>query len=252
MVSHTIYDIVLKGLFIFAAFAFIALIFLNAPYGRHLRKGWGPVLPAKFSWIIMELPAVVVILYFFITGSTPKNVVLILFFLIWQFHYIQRTFIYPFLVKSSKSFPVLIILFGMSFNTMNGYVNGHYLFSMTNDYTLTLLYDPRFIFWVILFFIGFSINVYSDYILRNLRKTRQSEYQIPDKGLFQYVANPNYLGEIIEWTGWAILTWSLPGLAFMVFTVANLVPRAYSNHKWYRENFLNYPQKRKAIIPFIL
>ena len=30
-------------------------------------------------------------------------------------------------------------------------------------------------------------------------------------GFFSRTRNPNYLGEIIEWVGWALATWSLPG-----------------------------------------
>ena len=59
-------------------------------------------------------------------------------------------------------------------------------------------------------------------------------------------------GEIIEWIGWAILTWSLSGFVFAIWTIANLVPRAFTHHKWYQENFSDYPKNRKAIIPGII
>ena len=39
------------------------------------------------------------------------------------------------------------------------------------------------------------------------------------------------------------------GLAFAVFTAANLGPRARSNHSWYQENFPDYPEGRRALIP---
>ena len=63
---------------------------------------------------------------------------------------------------------------------------------------------------------------------------------------------PNYFGEIIEWAGFALATWSLPGLAFAIYTAANVGPRALSHHRWYREKFGDYPPKRKALIPFVL
>ena len=68
-------------------------------------------------------------------------------------------------------------------------------------------------------------------------------------GMFRVIRHPNYLGEIIEWIGWAIATWSLAGLAFAVWTAANLVPRARSHHQWYRESFADYPPDRKALVP---
>jgi steroid 5-alpha reductase family enzyme len=95
------------------------------------------------------------------------------------------------------------------------------------------------------------LNISSDSILIDLKKQNGNSYKIPQKGLFRLVSSPNYLGEIIEWSGWAIATWSLPGLAFALWTAANLVPRARSNHQWYKKEFTDYPESRKALIPFI-
>ena len=94
-----------------------------------------------------------------------------------------------------------------------------------------------------------GINISSDNILFKLRKGGEKEYTIPKKGLFRWVSCPNYFGEIVEWVGWAIATWSLAGLSFALWTIANLAPRARSNHQWYQENFSNYPKKRKRLIP---
>jgi 3-oxo-5-alpha-steroid 4-dehydrogenase 1 len=66
-----------------------------------------------------------------------------------------------------------------------------------------------------------------------------------------YVSSPNYFGEIVEWCGWALAAWSVPGLAFVIFTAANLVPRAHANWSWYIANFPDYPRERKRVIPFL-
>lgn len=42
------------------------------------------------------------------------------------------------------------------------------------------------------------------------------------------------------------------GLVFVLFTLANLVPRAINSHRWYRATFPDYPPERKAIVPFLL
>ena len=86
----------------------------------------------------------------------------------------------------------------------------------------------------------------------NLRKEKGDGYHIPKGFLFNRVSNPNYLGEFIEWLGWAIMTWSWAGLVFFLWTVCNLFPRAISNHKWYKSKFEDYPQERKAIIPNVI
>lgn len=67
--------------------------------------------------------------------------------------------------------------------------------------------------------------------------------------LFKYVSCPNYLGEIIQWAGWALLTMSPAGLVFLIWTIANLAPRALAHHRWYKETFQDYPDERKALLP---
>ena len=65
------------------------------------------------------------------------------------------------------------------------------------------------------------------------------------------MASPNYLGEIIEWSGFALMSWSPAALAFAFYTVANLAPRAAAHRRWYRETFPDYPSHRKALIPYL-
>ena len=70
--------------------------------------------------------------------------------------------------------------------------------------------------------------------------------------MYKYVSYPNYLGEIMEWTAFALMTWSLAGLSFAIWTIANLVPRAIAGHEWYNKTFEDYPKNRKAILPYLL
>jgi steroid 5-alpha reductase family enzyme len=82
-----------------------------------------------------------------------------------------------------------------------------------------------------------------------VRSTEDAEYRLPDEGLFRWISCPNYFGEIVEWTGWAVATWSLAGLSFALWTVANLAPRAWANHQWYLRHMPEYPRERKALVP---
>jgi protein-S-isoprenylcysteine O-methyltransferase Ste14 len=104
---------------------------------------------------------------------------------------------------------------------------------------------------VALFAGGLTLNARSDGTLRRLKRAGDG-YRIPQGGGFRYVSSPNYLGEMIEWTGWAIATWSLAGTAFALYTIANLGPRAVANHRWYRSTFPDYPPERRALLPFVL
>ena len=102
------------------------------------------------------------------------------------------------------------------------------------------------------FGLGYFCNQQSDSILRNLRAPGETGYKVPYGGLYRFVSSPNYLGEIIQWIGWAVAAWSLAGWIFAIWTMANLVPRAIAHHRWYRETFADYPPQRRALIPFLL
>ncbi|MEQ9065022.1 MAG: methyltransferase [Vicingaceae bacterium] len=238
--------------FILAIIVFIALFFTPAPYGKHHRNGWGPALRVAPAWILMELPAVVIPGYWFFTNLHLQTSVSTIFLIIWMSHYLYRTFIYPFTIsRSARPFPLIIVLFGLLFNCLNGTVNGYYLFDTHIKSDDTWLTSWPFITGCALFLIGMVVNKQSEFILAQLKK-QGNDYQIPKGGLFRYVSNPHYLGEIIEWCGWAVLTWSICGLAFFVFTVANLFPRAITVHKWYKNRFEEYPNERTSIIPWLI
>lgn len=98
-----------------------------------------------------------------------------------------------------------------------------------------------------------AINIHSDSIIRNLRKPGDRGHYIPRGGMFRYVTSANYLGEFVEWTGFAILSWSLPGAVFAIWTFANLAPRARSLHQRYLSEFGDEyaALRRRYILPFI-
>ncbi|MGC9349581.1 MAG: DUF1295 domain-containing protein [Anaerolineae bacterium] len=242
---------VLSGLGVAAA-VFALLFFISAPYGRHLRRGWGPLIENLYGWVIMETPAALVFAVCFATGTVPRNAPAVSFFSMWELHYIHRAFVYPLTIRDGhKKMPITVMLLGFGFNVGNAYANGRYLFSLSGGYPQRWVHDPRFVTGLILFVAGYIINRWADLALRNLRKPGETGYRIPYGGLFRWVSCPNYLGEIVEWSGWALATWSLPGLAFAVWTFANLAPRARSHHAWYHANFPEYPAERKALIPGI-
>jgi protein-S-isoprenylcysteine O-methyltransferase Ste14 len=158
------FEWVAYGTLALAVPVFVILLFIRAPYGRHIRRGWGPLLDNRLGWFIMESPAVLV------------------------------------------------------------------------------------------FFSGMALNKVSDRQLARLSRIKgdKGDCQIPHGLAYRWVSCPNYLGEITQWTGWAIATWSLAGWVFAIWTMANLAPRALAHHRWYRETFKDYPARRRALIPFLL
>ena len=247
------FDALVLASFIAAGVVFVVLFFVHAPYGRHLRAGWGPTIANRTGWMIMETPAVLAIAacFFWGNGLEVHPGALALLFL-WELHYIHRAFVFPFRISPvGKRMPLSIVAMAIVFNLSNGYLNGRYLGLHAGDYGPAWLAEPRFIAGTIVFLFGLGINLHSDRILLSLRKPGETGYKIPRGGLFRWVSCPNYLSECVQWTGWAIATWSIPGLLFAVWTAANLVPRAHAHHRWYKETFEDYPADRKAIVPYI-
>jgi 3-oxo-5-alpha-steroid 4-dehydrogenase 1 len=250
MSESVVYNSLLVAWFIIGVIVFIALFFVVAPYGRHLRKGWGYSVGNKLGWVLMEAPAPLVFAVCFFYGDVKNSPVTLIFLVLWEAHYLHRAFIYPFSLRgSARRMPIGVIIMGFLFNIMNGYLNGRYIFTFSGGYDNSWLADPRFIAGLILFIVGYTINRQADLDLRSLRKPGESGYKISYSRLHRLVSSPNYLGEMTIWIGWALATWSLPGLAFAFWTVANLLPRARDNHAWYRQNFTDYPAERKALIP---
>lgn len=253
MTEVYLFFIAVIAFIVVAVVIFIYLFFFPAPYGRHAKKGWGPEISSRTGWILMEAPASLLFVLYAIIGNREINVTLALFIIIWQSHYLHRAFIYPFTLKQAHDMPISISLSGLLFNVINTYIQGRWLFSIAPPwlYDNSWLTDPRFIAGTAVFVIGYAINKHADYVLKNLRKPGEKGYKIPRGGMYRFISCPNYFGELVEWCGWALLTWSLPGLVFAVWTAANLVPRAYQHHRWYKKTFSDYPAERKAVIPFL-
>ncbi len=235
-----------------AVILFPVLLKTTPAYGRYTKTSWGPMINNKLSWFFMEVPSFAIILWFFWNTTNYENKIVIIAFLLWIIHYFNRAFIFPVRLRTkSKKMPITIMLSGVFFNMINAGLNGYWLAFMAPGSSGDLLDSPRFIIGITIFIAGFAINQFHDTILIHLRRFNTG-YKVPVGGLFKHVSCPNYLGEIIQWFGFAIICWNLPALSFAIWTFVNLVPRALSHHKWYNEKFEHYPKDRKAIFPFIL
>lgn len=229
---------------------FPVLIKNKVPYGRHTSQKWGITISNKIGWILMELPALLVCPIYYIFYNSNLYTINTLFILLWVLHYFNRTIIYPLRIKTKgKRMPLIIAALALFFNVINGLINGYYL---SNTNYLEINYYVL-LFGFIIFFTGLIINIRSDNKLIGLRlKNEENKYVIPNGELFNYISCPNFFGELVEWLGFAIITVNLGSLSFFIWTFINLVPRAISHHKWYKDNFKDYPKNRKAIIPKLL
>lgn len=234
---------------------FIALHRVTAGYGMMYNKKWGPAVGNRLGWLLMEAPVFVAMLLFWLLSPRRGEVAPAVMASLFLLHYFQRSFIFPLLIKGKGRMPFAIIAMGVVFNLINAYMIGGWLFwvSPEGTYPPSWLGSPLFILGTVIFFTGMAININSDHIIRSLRKPGDTRHYIPRGGMYKYVASANYFGELTEWIGYAILTWSLGGLAFAVWTFANLAPRARSIHRRYIAEFGDEYARlnRKYIIPFI-
>ena len=231
---------------------FVYLFFENAPYGRHIKEGWGIEIPARLGWVIMESPSVILMIIYALIVRDQLQIIHKVFLLIWLTHYIHRTFIYPFLIEmTNPKMPISIALSAFFFNLVNVSIQAFGIFYFT-EYSENWISSSTFIIGLSIFLLGMYINIRSDYIIVAMKKRNGPGYHIPQTFLYKYLSAPNYFGEIIEWLGWAILTWSISGVVFLIWVIANLFPRAIAHHRWYKNKFDDYPKNRKAIIPGII
>lgn len=236
-----------------ALLVFVSLYFVKAGYGIFRTQSWGIAINNRIAWVLMEAPVFLVMTVMWWNSDRRNMLVPLIFFLLFQLHYFQRSFIFPLLLKGKSRMPLAIMCMGIIFNLLNGFMQGEWIFYLAPEtlYTADWLMTPQFTIGVLLFFIGMAINWHSDHVIRHLRKPGDTHHYLPAKGMYKYVTSGNYFGEIVEWAGWAVLTWSLSGLVFWWWTVANLVPRAHAIWLRYKEEFGEAVGSRKRVFPFL-
>lgn len=249
------FDIFLAVMALVAVVVFVALHFVEAGYGVMYTRRWGATVNNRLGWIMMEAPVFVAMALLWWFSPRRFEAAPLVMFMLFELHYFQRSFIFPLLIKGKGKMPLSIILMGVVFNTLNALMQGGWIFyvSELGRYPLSWLWSWQFIAGTVIFFAGMWINIQSDSIIRNLRRPGDTGHYIPRGGMFRYVSSANYFGEWVEWTGFALLTWSWAGAVFSLWTFANLAPRARKLRQRYEREFGDEFRRlnRRSIIPFI-
>ena len=142
---------------------FVALYFVDAGYGKMRSDKWGPAINNKVGWCLMEMPVFVVMLYLWAISNVKFQLPYLIFFLIFQFHYFQRSFIFPFLLKGNSKMPIIIMAFSVIWNLINGYIQGYWLFHLAPQfapYATSWLTDWCFLLGATIFAAGCVINMH--------------------------------------------------------------------------------------------
>ncbi|MCQ2176984.1 MAG: DUF1295 domain-containing protein [Bacteroidales bacterium] len=254
MTLHT-FNILLWVMTALAIIVFVCLFKVDAGYGKFFDRKWGPAVGNRLGWVLMESPVFIAMIVLWALSERRTDLTRLVFLLLFELHYFQRSFIFPLLIRGKSRMPLSIILMGVTFNTINALMQGGWIFylSPAGMYSPEWLDSAPFICGTLLFAAGMFINIQSDSIIRHLRKPGDTAHHLPKGGMFKYVSSANYFGELLEWTGFAILTWSAAGAVFAIWTFANLGPRAARIHSRYASEFPDeFDSGRiKRIIPFI-
>lgn len=240
------------SLLVCAPFTAIALLTgAKAPYGRYANDmSLGPTIPGRVDWFFHSTSLMALARAVQRGGphvGNPANIVLMGCF---GLHYCWRSFVFPFLLKAPKPCSIVLLCMTSGFCLLNGWLQSRALCAY-DDVGSAL--SPRFASGVLLFLFGWYTNITSDLALTRLRKPGETGYKIPRGGLFEYVSGANFLGEILEWSGFSLASGcTLATFTFAAFTLCNIGPRAVAHHKNYLEKFGDrYPKERRALIPFV-
>lgn len=255
-----VYDSILAAALVMPPLTVMVSHFVSAPYGRFGDAWpWLPKLNGRWGWMLMELPATLVFWPFFWSGPRASWTVPTIIAVIWGAHYLNRGFVFPMLMRvprDSRTFSAGVVGTGVVVTALHGYLHGAFISNYGDHLTDAWLHDARFWAGIGLYLTGMALNLHSDAVLRSLRTREEVErgekvYRMPRRGGFIFVTNPQYLGELMAWVGFAMVTWSLAGVFILAISAANLVPRAIATHRWYHERFPDYPRARKILVPFV-
>lgn len=248
------------GMIVSAPVVFGVLLTMPAPYGRYVGSvSWGWLMDARCAWFLQELPSLAVPCVLWLCHTTTLALPNKLLLGVFVVHYIHRSVVYPALMTAHRSMPCSVFLLATLMTVYNGVMQTSYLLYVA-VYPDGWVTSATFLSGMLLCVCGMAVNIHSDHILTSLRRQDAAAaaaaadrvYKIPRGGLFEYVSCANLLGEVVEWSGYAVACWSLPAAAFALMTVCNLAPRAIHHHRWYTEKFEDYPVTRRALIPFVL
>ncbi|KAK4536709.1 hypothetical protein CDCA_CDCA09G2734 [Cyanidium caldarium] len=247
---------------------FPVLLLVSAPYGRHLRTGWGPTLPSNWGWVIQESPSFFIMAGYgaqWLRRRTWKGVqdvrsaewMTLLLAGCWLVHYANRAFVFPLRMRGgSKPTTWVVVSTAILFCVYNTYLNAYALFVREEVVRSGRGVDASLVMGVAMWAVGWAVNYHSDDITRQLRRARDrsakagTHYAIPYGGMFRYISAPNYFGEWVEWCGFALAARTRTAWSFALWTFCNLYPRARTNHQWYLATFPEYAKlHRNAFFP---
>jgi hypothetical protein len=217
---------------------------LRLPYGK-FRTGAG--VNSRAGLALAYATPVFVYIVLWVEGGSPGTLYHLVVFGAFLFHFLRRIFEVSFVNSYSRPTPLralMIIAF------LYGGVAASCAFFQVRTFRQPTS-QPIFILGILIFAFGEVLNGYHHWLLARLRPLGVRIYVVPRHGLFGWAACPHYLGEILSFVGYAMMSDLLPVWGNAMVLTAYLSARAHSTLNWYRrEMALQIPSGWRRLIPF--
>ncbi|TKW30533.1 hypothetical protein SEVIR_2G044700v4 [Setaria viridis] len=226
-------------------------------WGPQRPGGGGALLPSRAGMLVGYVPALVAALASFaVPGAANDGARAQLLRAALAVHFLKRVLEVLFVHRYSGSMPLPTVL----------QISSCYLL-----YVIMFIYAQHLSrglpepavdtlhLGALVFAIGVAGNFYHHHLLSRLRTDGgggaaggDRGYKIPRGGLFELVACPHYLFEIVVFAGLAMIAQTAFALALAVGTAAFLACRSCATRRWYAAKFEEFPAGIRALVPYVL
>jgi protein-S-isoprenylcysteine O-methyltransferase Ste14 len=180
-----------------------------------------------------------------INGSHTRQLILMFFLVVYDLRLIVTVFVF---LKRKMEWSEMLLVSGLvsfalfSFAKVGG--NSHHSIGIS-DYLIIILY-----------LFGSWLNTYSEYTRYVWKKDEANKGRLYTEGLFKYSMHINYFGDIILFTGFALITKSFSLLVIPLIMALNfiffIIPRLDNYlEKKYGDQFKDYAARTKKLIPWV-
>ncbi len=105
MITPEVFQYIVYSWIAIAIIVFPLLLFVTAPYGRHSKTNWGPMIKNNLGWFLMEVPSLIIFAWLVIQGKAYTDTVILVASVMWVSHYFHRSILFPFRLKQFRVSP---------------------------------------------------------------------------------------------------------------------------------------------------
>ncbi|TVU41494.1 hypothetical protein EJB05_15020 [Eragrostis curvula] len=216
-------------------------------------SGGGALLSSRDGMLVAYAPALLAAAVSFAVPGVVDGARAELLSAVLAVHFLKRVLEVLFVHRYSGNMPLATAV-TISSSYLIGTVNMIYAQHLScglPDPAIDLLYPG-----VAVFAVGIAGNFYHHYLLSRLRAGADGGggdkgYKIPRGGLFELVTCPHYLFEILGFFGFAMISQTMYSVAWASGTAMYLAGRSLATRRWYASKFDEFPERIKALVPYI-